>query len=238
MNLVEARTCSGTELLTYLPSDNLGGIAIHRNHTKIALVGLLIISLFAGGSVIAESDGISGMSVDSGCACHGGGSEDASVSAELTGLPEGEYTPGETYHLTLTINGGPDASGTNSGGFNLRATGGTLTSTDDTTQIENGELTHSTSGNDVRTWSFDWTAPTVGTITLSGHVNAVDGDGAASADDAWNSFSVEAQGPPVKGDPVGFQSHTAEPLDMTGYFALGGFVAMLVIVGLQRKSDF
>lgn len=223
-------------MLTYLPSACSGGIDIHHHSTKIALVGLLCISLFAGNAVLAESDGISGVSVDNGCVCHGGGSSNAAISSQLSGLPTGEYTPGETYELTLAIIGGPDAAGTNAGGFNLRVTGGTITPSDANTQVEDGELTHTPAGNDVRSWTFSWTAPQVGSVTFSGHVNAVDGDGNSNADDAWNSFSSTAEGPPVQGDPVGSQS-AGEPADMTAYVVLG-FVAMLVIVVLQRRSDF
>jgi len=224
-------------LLAYLHSDSSGGITIHRNRTKIALVGLLCISLFAGSAAIAESDGISGPAVDGGCACHGGGAASDSVSTQLTGLPDGEYTPSETYHLTLTITGGPDMAGANAGGFNFRANGGTLVPTDDSTQIENGELTHTESGNDVREWAFDWTAPQVGSVTFSGFVNSVDGDGGSGSDDLWNSFSITTQGPPAKGEPAGFQSADGESGDILPYVALG-FVAMLVIVVLQRRSDF
>ncbi|MDP6098563.1 MAG: hypothetical protein QF831_00240 [Candidatus Thalassarchaeaceae archaeon] len=221
---------------TTLPSDKVGGIIIQQNGKKIVIVIMLSISLIVGPAVFAESDGISGGGVDNGCVCHGGGTSDSGISVSLAGLPDGEYAPGDSYSLTLTIIGGPDATGANNGGFNLRATGGVLSPSDNSTQIENGELTHTTTGNDQRTWTFDWVAPQFGSVAFTGHANSVDGDGTPSATDLWNSVSETAAGPPAKGDPVGFTSDDGEPLNLIPYFSVG-FVTVLVIVVLQRKSD-
>ncbi|MBT4058815.1 MAG: hypothetical protein HOE69_00705 [Euryarchaeota archaeon] len=197
---------------------------------------MLCLSLYAGSAAIAESNGISGGGVDSGCACHGGGTADSGVTVTLTGLPDGEYVPGDAYTLTLTIVGGPDAAGTNSGGFNLRASDGILSPTDDNTQIENGELTHTTTGNDQRSWTFNWVAPQFGSVTFTGYGNSVDGDGSNGATDLWNGVSTTVEGPPVTGDPVGFSVDKGEPLNLIPYISLG-FIVMLVAVVLQRKAD-
>lgn len=186
-------------------------------------------------AVDAESDGIAGTSVASGCACHGGGATSGDVTVTLTGLPT-EYSAEQTYTLTLTITGGPAESGSNSGGFNLQASAGQLLPSDDTTQNEAGELTHTSDGNDVRTWEFTWVAPKFGSVTFSGHGNAVDGDGNPNAADLWNSFSTTVPGPPAPSDPVGFYSADDEPADNTFYITLG-LVAMFVIVILLRRSD-
>ncbi|HJM19995.1 MAG TPA: choice-of-anchor V domain-containing protein [Candidatus Thalassarchaeaceae archaeon] len=200
------------------------------------IIIVLCLLLIVGPAAIGESNGISGVGVDNGCVCHGGGTQDAEVSVSLTGLPDGEFSPGSTYPLTLTITGGPNSTGTNNGGFNLRATGGILSPSDGLTQIENGELTHTTIGNDQRSWTFDWVAPQFGSVTFTGYGNSVNGDGAPDTTDLWNVVSETATGPPPKGDPVGFTSDTGEPMNTMPYVGVG-LVATLVIIVLQRKSD-
>ena len=221
-HLSPLRSCRGMNRVAWLRRD-------------ILLSVLLGLSLFAGAAVVAESDGISGTTVASGCVCHGGGTASDDVTVTLEGLPL-EYAAEQTYTLTLTIIGGPAEAGSNSGGFNLDASAGTLLPIDSSTQTESEQLTHTSDGNDVRTWQFTWVAPKFGSVTFTGYGNAVDGDGVAGAGDTWNSFSTTVAGPPAPSEPVGFYSAGDELPDYSFYMILG-MVAMTVIVILQRRSD-
>jgi|TARA_B100000315_G_scaffold245550_1_gene271571 hypothetical protein len=197
---------------------------------------ILTISLFAGSAVIAESDGISGQIVDNGCVCHGGGGTNQDISVSLTGLPEGDFEPGEIYNLSLTISGGPDSDGQNQGGFNLKASAGELTSIDGSTQIEDGQLTHTSSGNDQRNWTFQWVAPQSGAVTFSFHGNSVDGDGSPNSEDLWNSNSLTISGPDGEQSNVGFRTDTGEPHNSLPYI-LSAFIVLILIVVISRRSD-
>jgi len=178
----------------------------------IAILGLL---LLVGSSITQVSARPSGISnVQFGCTCHSG-SASSDVTITLTWMwgdtiiPEQpcaddgpKYAANATRTIMVTITGGPNVtnSSVNHGGFNLVASAGTLSAIDNTTQIINGEATHTEFGNDQRSWQVNWTAPsdTSQDITFTAHGNSVNGDGAASSDDKWNR---EAKG--LEGDGCG-----------------------------------
>jgi len=142
----------------------------------------------------ARSGGISNSDSSNGCTCHDG-SSDSQVIPTLEGLPQ-RYRPDTTYRVYLNFTGGPAAGGSNHGGFNLKASGGTLAprSGDNTVQSKSdGSLTHTSAGNDQRAWEADWTAPdtTQGNVTFTLQVNSVNGDGSASSSDKWNRLVVK-----------------------------------------------
>ena len=142
----------------------------------------------------ARSGGISSSDSSNGCNCHSG-SADAGVTPTLEGLPD-RYTADESYRLYLNFTGGPAAGGSNHGGFNLKVNGGTLApvSGDSTVQSKgDGSLTHTSAGNDQRTWEADWTAPgtTDSNVTFTLQVNSVNGDGSANSADEWNRLTVK-----------------------------------------------
>ena len=117
----------------------------------------------------------------------------------MDGVPQ-SYAAGDEFTLTVTIAGGPDVTieSVNQGGFNLVASGGTLAPTDNTTQIMDGEATHTAEGNDQRSWQVNWTAPSDDSqdITFTAHGNSVNGDGSASSEDHWNKVAVTLDGVP------------------------------------------
>jgi hypothetical protein len=140
--------------------------------------------------VSARSNGMTGVS-SSGCTCHGG-SPSGDVAVSLSGYPT-EYDPNTEYTLTITITGGPSPSGSNQGGFNLDASAGTLAvpSGASDIQITSGEATHTSAGNDQRSWDIDWTSPGKGTgdVTFTFAGNSVDGDSTNSGD-KWNRGTI------------------------------------------------
>lgn len=162
---------------------------------KKSVISLLIMLLLTPAS-IAFPSGISGSSVDMGCMCHGNANTDESVEIQLLGLPE-VWGIGESYELTLRVISPVPERGEASAGFNLRTTTGELSPVDESTQIIDGELTHTEIGNSQRSWDIIWTAPSKASpkVEFSGFVNTVDGDGDADSDDRWNAFEIQAEGP-------------------------------------------
>jgi len=115
-----------------------------------------------------------------------------------TNIPVDGYIPGETYTITAT--------GTHSEvdkfGFevtaedNLDAKTGTFVITNaDENQLANNDqsVTHKAAGTtpngDMRTWTFDWIAPAMGTgdVTFYGAFNAANGTGSTSGDVIYTS---------------------------------------------------
>ena len=170
----------------------------------LALLAIVLVAFLPGMEGVSNGIG----NVDNGCNCHGGGSASEQVTVFISGLPD-VYNSTETYQLTVTITGGPDESGSNSGGFNLHANGGTFVSLDNHTRLisepnKGVEITHTSEGNDVREWNVEWIAPLDDTdeITFRAYGNAVDGDGVNSVGDLWNSHIVTVEGLNSDGGPI------------------------------------
>ncbi len=194
--------------------------------TLIAILGLLLLVGSSITQVSARSTGIS--NVQFGCTCHSG-SPTESVVITLDGVPE-NYTAGETLTLTMSIAGGPDAGGENHGGFNLVASAGTLAPFDNTSQLMDGEMTHTEFGNDQRTWQVNWTAPADNAtdITFTAHGNAVNGDGSPNSDDKWNKVVVT-----LAGDASGGGGTTD---DETPGFTLIATLAIIALAGISIRG--
>jgi len=171
-------------------------------NTKIfGIAALLIAALLLAPSLQAYPVGVA--NVDSGCTCHSGtASNDVSPFMTLgngSALPS-EYVAGETYTLSFGFTGGPGAEDNptrvNTGGFNLVASNGELTTLDDATKLMAGQLTHTESGNDQMNWTVEWTAPSSGDASFQLTVNSVNGDGTFSGDDHWaqSTFTMDAAG--------------------------------------------
>lgn len=144
--------------------------------------------------VFGSSHGMEGYS-ETGCTCHGSTSG-SDTTVEILGIPE-NYSHGEIYELTIILTGGPEeAEQGHRGGFNLKASDGTLSSKDSTTYVtENGEITHEHSGANQRTWLIEWTAPYSENdvqFTIAG--NVVDGDHQPTDGDDWALASYTSYG--------------------------------------------
>jgi hypothetical protein len=161
-------------------------IKISNKNKKI--LGSFALIIIVTAIIISSAGGYSTGRWDrakTGCDCHAS-SADPSVSADISGLPA-EYTPEQIYSLSISVSGGPP---TTKGGFNLEILGGTLSTIDPNVQI-NGLQNQATHTNpNQRSWSVDWTAPSMGfgdvNIWLAG--NAVNGNG-FNTGDGWNLFS-------------------------------------------------
>ncbi|HWG90658.1 MAG TPA: choice-of-anchor V domain-containing protein [Candidatus Thermoplasmatota archaeon] len=170
----------------------------------VSLLAVLALALDAA----SRSSGITGVST-SGCTCHAG-SPSSLVTPSLTGLPE-EWTPGESYDLTVSFSGGPghvpNPGRSATGGFNLAASAGTLSNAPSggAVQLSGGQATHTSTGNDQSSWVVRWIAPSApfgdGNVQFTLAVNSVNGDGTNSGD-AWNSLAVTLPGPGDTTPPV------------------------------------
>ena len=171
----------------------MGERAVSR---RLALISLMAIAMIVVPAVTSLPSGISGVK-DTGCNCHGT-EADPSVTASISGLPE-SYNASETYNVTVSFTGGPAIDGNaNLGGFNLWASGGTLATQDSSTQLWGpSEASHTSEGNDQRSWSLVWTAPESGSdvdfILHTNSVNGNEGDGGSSGD-MWAKAQVKVLG--------------------------------------------
>jgi hypothetical protein len=200
---------------------------LRTNHV-ITLVSITVLLLAASALAPASARPTGISEVPNGCVCHSGSpAEDVQVT--LDGVPQ-SYAAGDEFTLTVTIAGGPDVTieSVNQGGFNLVASGGTLAPTDNTTQIMDGEATHTAEGNDQRSWQVNWTAPSDDSqdITFTAHGNSVNGDGSASSEDHWNKVAVTLDGvtPPSVSD---------DSQDITPGFGLA--LTLLTLVGVAAS---
>lgn len=163
-----------------------------------------IISIFIVAGLIllltpaeSRSGGISYTDSEDGCFCHSN-SESSAVSITISGFSD-NFTANEVYDLEISFAGGPDVSSesNNQGGFSISSSLGTLSSVDGTTQImEDGSLTHTEEGNNLRSWNFSWTAPSDDSkkVTFRFSVNSVNGDGEPNDFDKWNFGKKSVEG--------------------------------------------
>jgi hypothetical protein len=170
----------------------------------LGIVSLNVISDSGTTSVYAFSNGSPGAKTNSpadaaNCTqCHAGSIiTGSSVSAITTNIPVGGYVPGQTYTITGTVT----EAGVSKFGFEMTAEResdnskiGTVIVTDatNTTIVGGNAVTHKSSGTSGvggKAWSFDWTAPALGTgnVTFYGAFNSANGDGATSGDKIYSS---------------------------------------------------
>ena len=166
-----------------------------------AALMLALVALLVGASVVpnatSRQGGIPSSLSDSvavnGCSCH---TADASSGVALALDAPANFTAGETYTLTITMESDVATDGENQGGFFLSTTQGSLASADDSTQVIDGYMTHTLEGNDQRSWNVSWTAPAddtrIADFTLFG--NSVNGNGAPDGGDQWNRATFAVPG--------------------------------------------
>ena len=180
-----------------------------KNLLILISAGLVIALSSTTSSVTSNPTGaIAGVANDpsSGSAtctsCHGGTATNATAAqASITStIPVAGYIPGTTYTITGTVNYtgrstfGFEVSPQNAAGTKL----GTLINTGSQTQLVGSSkyVTHTLAGNsgsNTKSWTFDWTAPAVGTgaVTFYGAFMAANGNGASSGDIVYKtSYAV------------------------------------------------
>ncbi|MBI1286270.1 MAG: T9SS type A sorting domain-containing protein [Flavobacteriales bacterium] len=123
--------------------------------------------------------------------CHSGGPSPTNQTVTLTGIPSNGYVGGQTYNMTITMSNGGSVFG-----FSLSpqtqqgALVGSLTASGAGTTLNGGSkyLTQTFNGifgsGGSKTYTFDWTAPTAGTgsVTFYGSFNFANGNGGTSGD--------------------------------------------------------
>ena len=207
---------------------------MNTNYKKyISLILLFGMLLALAPQMSALPGGISGATVTSGCMCHGAAPTD-DIAITVEGIPE-EFMADEVYTLTISFSGGPEATGDNHGGFNLKSNYGTFTTTDDSTQILEDAASHTESGNNQRSWTIDWTAPNSDKVSADFVllVNSVDGDG-TSAGDEWNEEKFTIMGQNAGSGSV---IDIGDPAWLLIVGSVLGIVVAIVVV-LYRKEDF
>lgn len=160
---------------------------------------VLFVGVVFSSTATARSNG--SITSSSDCSvCHDAGTV-------VLGIVGPDIVPPDTTHTyTLTITGGPAATG----GLNVFAPdGGELSLVDSSTQLIGGEITHTEpkdfSGNTV-SWDFQWTAPSeIGFYALGAQgVSANDASGNNGDFSGSTSFSVQVV--PVPGAAILFGS--------------------------------
>jgi len=148
----------------------------------VAALSVLILLIACQPLTEGSSNGITDL--NSGCICHGEGVQSSDAEVTMEGLPD-NWEIGETYDLFINLTG-PESTGINDGGFNLQVSSGTLSSQLNDVQIEDDQATHTSEGNDQRSWVVQWTAPSKDdSTTFNLLANAVNGDGSAGQGDHW-----------------------------------------------------
>lgn len=217
---------------------------------RTAAVGLVIVVLASTGLTVgAFSDGRWDRARE-GCGgqgCHIG-MPDGDVTPEIDHLPEA-YEPGRNYTLVVAIEGGRDPlpNADNAGGFNLLVSAGRLYAVNETVQVRaegntsGREATHTTAGNDQRSWEVAWVAPANGSeeVTIWLAVNAVNGNGFADALDQWNTASFTVA--PGQTNGTGADGEIGEPIpddqeQVPGWTALVAVVAVGAAALVARRS--
>lgn len=162
----------------------------------IAILSLILISLVAAPTYTAMPGGI-GAAASSGCTCHGGTSSNTQVLVD--GIPE-TYEAGQTYTFTVkVVNDGLERAADDNGqmgGYRIDVSAGSVSAIPgEQGQEMDGVLTHTSSANLVREWTFEWTAPgaddkIVDFVIMGNAVNGGDGSGG----DEWNEVSISSSG--------------------------------------------
>jgi hypothetical protein len=150
--------------------------------------------------------------------CHSGIAVGIKSNVFTSNIPSDGYVPGTTYTITATARSIPSR---NTFGFqispqtNAGVLVGTMISTSAGTKLTGAGkyLTHTSSGitgsNGVKSWSFNWVAPSAGTgsVTFYGAFNHANGNGGTSGDSIFKSTFIvneKVQAPIVNiGGPLG-----------------------------------
>ncbi|MFL5762985.1 MAG: choice-of-anchor V domain-containing protein [Bacteroidia bacterium] len=176
----------------------------------VIAVGTVSISEFmnsAQGNGTGAPASRTGSPFDSGnCTfCHTGFSATTDAGLITSNIPASGYLPGVTYTITASIS----VAGVNKYGFEISPQGTTgakkgtmiVTTPTDMQLISSAKyMTHKstgTAGTGGRTWSFNWTAPALGSgnVTFYGAFVAANGNGSDTGDHVHLSSMMVSQDP-------------------------------------------
>ena len=137
-------------------------------------------------------------SIENGCSCHMDEQLDEGMYS-IVGIPN-EYVPENTYNISLAINDTTVVSVEDAiryGGFLAEVSEGSFV-TDENYWIggEGAYISHNENSNNVRNWTFQWTAPTegAGDAIFIIYFNVVNGQGTNG--DQWGYLSAVSLGTP------------------------------------------
>lgn len=209
-----------------------------RRRLALAFLFLLTVGFALGTTGLGHSSGADAGWGERGCTCHGA-NPTAGIGIGLERISD-HWVPGQAYQMTLKITGTlpaiPMPVGQNAGGFALDFNAGSMSTTDDQTQIVGGTtLTHTAAGNNVREWHFLWTAPTdKSSVTFKVSVNAVNGNTLSDPADQWNrkEFTFSAGAVPASSAPP--PSPTLQSPGLGFALGLVGIALVLFVVARRR----
>ena len=137
-------------------------------------------------------------SIENGCSCHMDEQLDEGMYS-IIGIPN-EYVPENTYNISLAINDTTVVSVEDAiryGGFLAEVSEGSFV-TDENYWIggEGAYISHNENSNDVRNWTFQWTAPSegAGDALFTIYYNVVNGVGTGG--DQWGYITAVSIGTP------------------------------------------
>ena len=237
--------------------------------SKLIGLGILLSIIFAVTAVpTGETNpggidpSISTLVEANGCSCHNIGDGDmnnpnSAVILNLT-MPS-NFSAGETYTLVLNISGGPNdiapmENGPNMGGFMLKVSTGTLTPIDDNVwkPEDSSYLTHtggeegqSGDGNNLREWSFNWTAPDSDSLVAEFMVygNSVNGNayedsgGMGNSGDYWNSGTFLLAGKNAQITDGSAHGELSGPKKVVYGFGIVFITLAVVVVGYRMVDQ-
>ncbi len=148
---------------------------------KAILLSAVVAMVFLSPVIEANSGGIHNNS--GGCGCHGGSSSSVAISENFPS----SYVAGQSYSIQVSVSGG--ISGTK-GGFNAEVSKGTLATGGSTAvKISGKSVTHTNNAN--RAWTFDWTAPSAGSGSVTVDIAGMAANGASGNNgDSWVTTSL------------------------------------------------
>ena len=137
-------------------------------------------------------------SIANGCSCHMDEQLDEGMYS-IVGIPS-EYIPENTYNISLAINDTTVVSVENAiryGGFLAEVSEGAFVTNENYWIGDEGAyISHNENSNDVRNWTFQWTAPAegAGDAIFIIYFNVVNGQGTNG--DQWGYLSAVSLGTP------------------------------------------
>lgn len=148
---------------------------------KAILLSTIVAMVMLSPIIEANSGGKHNSSA--GCSCHGGSSSSVVISENFPS----SYNAGQTYSIQISVSGG--VSGTH-GGFNVEVSQGSLsTGGNSGVKVSGKSVTHTNKVN--RAWSFDWTAPSSGSGTVTAGIAGMTANGVSgNSGDAWSTTSA------------------------------------------------